>query len=358
MSNFIYLPILKGKRAEFKALSQLSPSVAELVRPLIEIEPVPYDPESGIPEKSYSDILSGYGVKLAQAWTHKSPMFIDGLLVDDDDIVMGEIYPLKSAIEQAREEGVHVIPVSSPTRSKLYQSAVKDILSGEICLRLGIPDLMNPQLINSYINDLGLSLDYVDVIIDLNSSLNSDNVDKMSLMAAGGINNLPNLKQYRSVTLAAGSFPKDLSDIDVGIEEVLRLGWILWKNLRSMGGLNRPVIYGDYGIQHPDYARLATRFPSYTASIRYTADEHFLVFRGRVAKTHGFEQYGDHCKKLIQRQEYSGKDFSYGDKEIWDYAHDLILKERRPTYGNAEVWRRIGANHHITKVVSQVLALP
>lgn len=354
MQHFSYMPILKGKRAEFRALAQLTPDISEQIRPLIEIEPVPYNPDTGEAEKTYSELLVGYGAKLAAAWPNQMPILLDGNLIDEDDIQDGETYPLIDAIRQAREAGVHVVPVTSPTRSPAYKSAVSTLLHDEVCLRLKIADLMNPQLINEYLVTLGIPMNRIDVVIDLNSSLDADNIQSSALIAVGGINNLPHLQEYRSITLAAGSFPPDLSDIQVGIALIPRLGWGLWLNLKTMTGLNRPVIYGDYGIQHPEYARIETRFPSFTASIRYTTDDHFLVFRGKVARVHGYEQYGEHCRVLIERPDYSGQAFSEGDADIWKYAHGQVTNANGVTNGSPEVWRRVGTNHHITKVVRQL----
>lgn len=355
MHQFSYMPILKGKRAEFKALTQLSADIIEKIRPLIEIEPVPHDPDTEMPDKSYTELLTGYGAKLAQAWPNQTPLLLDGNLIDEEDLEPEETHPLIVAIHQARESGVYIVPVTSPTRSPLYKSAVQKVLANEVCLRLQIADLMNPQLIKNYIDDIGISLDKIDVVIDLHSSLDDSNLQTSALVAVGGINNLPHLQDYRSITLASGSFPRDLSLVQVGTAQIPRLEWDLWKAIVRMPGLNRSVIYGDYGVQHPEYTRLATRFPSVTASIRYTADDYFLIFRGKVARVHGYEQYGEHCRELIDRPEYPGQHYSEGDLDIWKYAHDEVKKPNGEiTYGSAEVWRRVAANHHITLVIRQL----
>ncbi|EOL9957195.1 beta family protein, partial [Escherichia coli] len=50
-----YIPILKAKRSELSALSQLSIEKKSKILPLLEIEPVPIDPDSGIALKSYNE---------------------------------------------------------------------------------------------------------------------------------------------------------------------------------------------------------------------------------------------------------------------------------------------------------------
>jgi hypothetical protein len=147
----------------------------------------------------------------------------------------------------------------------------------EVCLRLTVTDIANPQMISAYISRLNIPYRNIDVVIDLRDSITEDSLgtDQSQTLAAGLINNLHNIHDFRRVILAAGSFPVDLSQISVGIYSQPRFEWFLWKDLRQKSYLTREVIYADYGIQHPDYTRLATRFPSVTASVRYTGDDDF-----------------------------------------------------------------------------------
>lgn len=360
MENISYIPILKTKRAEFTALSQLDSSIKSKVIPLLEIEPIPLDPDTDIPEKTYNDMLTGFEQKIASSCDGIPTIFLDGVLIEEQFIDSGDIYPIINAVNQARKSGVRVIPVTSPTRTPTYQAAINSLLKGEVCLRLTTTDLANPQLISTYVTAIGLAHNNIDVIIDLRDMITEDNINSglSKMLAIGLVNNLPNVLNYRTLTLAAGSFPMDLSNISVGVYSQGRFEWMLWKDLHISGELVRPIIYSDYGVQHPDYARLATRFPSATASIRYTGNDDFWVFRGQVARRYGYEQYGAHSQRIVVHSEYSGAKFCTGDKEIEDYAKTYTQYLQNPTgnykFGSPEVWRRIGQNHHITKVVDQL----
>ena len=371
MAGISYVPILKTKRAEFSAISQLSQAVKSKFIPLFEIEPVAIDPDIGTPDKSYNEHLNDFGKKLSNSCSELPIIYIDGILIEDQFISPGDTYPITNAINQARAAGLHVVPVSSPTRNVNYLNAIDGLNQGEICLRLTVTDLANPQLISSYISRLNISYQNIDIVIDLRDSITDENLQsgQSQTLAVGLINNLHNLNNFRRVILAGGSFPVDLSQISIGVYSQPRLEWFLWQSLHTGSVLNRQIIYSDYGVQHPDYTRLATRFPSVSASVRYTGDNDFWVFRGRKANQYGYEQYGAHSQDIVAHNEYSGSPFSTGDQDIFDYAkvYSQYLHNQSQTpppnpsssykFGSAEVWRRIGQNHHITKVVDQLANL-
>ncbi|MDE5260673.1 beta family protein [Serratia marcescens] len=363
MNDVSYVPILKTKRAEFSALNQLNQRVKSKFIPLFEIEPVPLDPETDVPDKTYNEHLNDFGKKLVSPCSEISMIYLDGLLIEEQFISAGDEFPISNAVNQARAHGLHVVPVSSPTRSFNYLRAIDDLVQDEICLRLTVTDLANPQLISSYISRLNIPIQHIDVVIDLRDTISDDSLQsgQSKTLAIGLINNLHNLGSYRRVILAGGSFPVDLSQISIGIYSQPRSEWILWQQLHQSQELAREIIYSDYGVQHPDYTRLATRFPSVSASVRYTGDDDFWVFRGKKANQYGYDQYGAHSQAIVSHQEYSGPAFSAGDKEINEYAQVYAQYLQSPAsnhkFGSAEVWRKIGQNHHITKVVDQLASL-
>lgn len=363
MNSESYIPILKIKRAELTAISQLAAPIKSKILPLFEIEPVALDPDTDEPDKTYNELLDGFDKKISSSCSGISYVYLDGLWIDERFISTGDIYPIENAINQLRAAGIRVVPVSSPRRSHNYLAAIDRLVQDEVCLRLNTVDLANPQLISSYITRLGLPLSSIDVVIDLGDNYSEEGFSSGNdyILANGLINNLNCLNQFRKVALAGGSFPVDLSNIPLGVFSQKRYEWILWQQLYTRGELLRSVIYSDYGIQHPNYTRLATRFPSVTASIRYTGHNDFWVYRGKVANQFGYEQYGAHCQALVVHAEYSQPPFSVGDGEIDTYATTYSQYLSNPTgsykFGNPEVWRRIGQNHHITKVVDQLATM-
>jgi hypothetical protein len=169
---------------------------------------------------------------------------------------------------------------------------------------------------------------------------------------AAWVRNVPNLAEWKSVTVLAGTFPKDLSQFDANNEYDLERGeWSSWCELAD--SMNIPIAFADYTVQHAFFEEREGKQFNFSASIRYTTPEGYLVFRGegvRNAGGPGYQQYLGQAKLLCARQEFLGKDFSWGDA----YIHEKGNGSLNP--GGPKEWLAATINHHITVVASQVQA--
>ncbi len=111
------------------------------------------------------------------------------------------------------------------------------------------------------------------------------------------------------------------------------------------------MIFGDYAISHPVPKELDPRTMRMSASIRYTTESEWLVVKGRNVRQFGFDQYFALSKALVERPEFSGLSFSWGDQYIADCADGITGP------GNATTWRKVGTNHHITLVTRELANL-
>lgn len=85
------------------------------------------------------------------------------------------------------------------------------------------------------------------------------------------------------------------------------------------------------------------------ANIRYTSDNVTLVARGRGAVVQeGREQYRELCRMLVDRPEFVGSAYSWGDEQIAACASGAI----EPGWQN--LWRGAGSSHHLRLVTEQV----
>ena len=131
------------------------------------------------------------------------------------------------------------------------------------------------------------------------------------------------------------------------------MDWLSWQQIVvQRASILRVPQFGDYGIAHPIMAELDPRTMVMSANLRYTADDYWLVLKKRNVNKHGYSQFIDICRDLVKLQEYSGRSFSWGDQQIADYA----AGNGGP--GNAQMWRKIGTNHHLTKTIKQVASQP
>lgn len=88
-----------------------------------------------------------------------------------------------------------------------------------------------------------------------------------------------------------------------------------------------------------------------SASIRYTTDDHWLVMRGEGLLNKdgaGHAQYPANAQMLMERPEFCGRDFSFGD----NYIYERPVKIDQP--GIPRNWVTVGVNHHLTFVVRQI----
>jgi len=330
-----YVPILRWKRAEQKALRELFPADKHAITPLVEVPGGDHNPRE-------------LAEQIAKTWGHDH-MFLDVRHLATRVPYAGDTHPVTGLFNIARMLGLKVIPVTGLLCDRTYQAAISaDSITGNLgaCIRLFKSDLVRSSLaadLEGLVSALRLQAASVDLVVDL-QIFGSSRHDLAALCAA-----LPKVTKWRTLTVASGSFPKDLTGLTVGQHLLPRLEWQSWKRQLSTVLPRRPT-YGDYAMLHP---YLSPWFPgmNVSASVRYTIDEHWLIMRGEGLlnkKGAGHAQYPANAELLCHRTEYRGPQFSYGDK----YIYEIALKKERP--GNPETWLRAGVNHHLTFVVRQI----
>jgi len=194
----------------------------------------------------------------------------------------------------------------------------------------------------------GDNFNETDLIMDY-QYIDPKHESRMERLILGTFHEIPSLSSWRTFTICGTSFPKNLSEkVSTGSDGYVRRSeWNIYKKIREKE-LKRIPSFGDYNISHPDYIEIDPRFMQMAANIRYTTDDSFLILRGNSIRIHGWGQIVDITKRLVGHKDYSGKDFSYGDKYIYDCSTG------DETTGNAETWRRVGTNHHLTFVIKQL----
>jgi len=358
-----YVPILKAKEGEFKALNETAATTKDSITPLMEVVDLPWDYDNDIEAKTIEDHLSKIGRKIQDNWGANRRIFVDSNQIDGRRKMSdGITHHLIHLFNDFRGKGLATIPTTGIERHMDYKSAVASIVSADkrgICLRLQNIDLSKPNLKAIIYADLTLysvSPEETDLVIDIQSLIGAD----IALVALGIVTFtntiLPYLHEWRSLTVASSAFPTDLSDIAVGtISTIDRDDWNLW-NLLLAAAIARLPSFGDYAIAHPESVDLDPRLMTISASIRYTCDKDWLILRGKSTKLLGWGQYHALCQTLISlgMPPYCGPTFSWGDKYISDCSNPS------PTVGpgNATVWRKVATNHHLEKVVSQISSFP
>jgi hypothetical protein len=369
-----YVPILKGKQGELNAVQKTSSKLVKHFTPLLEIPPIPPKYIEGeddpIPSKSIDAHVESVGEKFAIALAGLPSVFIDGLYIESEDELSDGASPTAAIFQTLRASKIDFIPVVGLDRLEDYVDSVKlaaDADGRGCCIRIlesdleGIADL-TPQ-VESLLKFLGVKPRDVDLLLDFGPRVPS----KAALPYQ--IESLPQVKAWRSLIVAASSFPVDMSRISQNsIDEPEREEWISWLSLRlRQKNLPRMPTYGDYAINHPVINEIDPRIISMSPNIRYTAEMNYVIAKGQAIprkrkkptreeeaarnKLLPTEQYPKLAAKIKNHPSWRGAKFSWGDAFIDSCA-------RKDCVGSATDWRAVGTCHHIAAVVQQIANLP
>lgn len=347
-----YVPVLRWKRAERAALASLRYQDRAGMTPLIEIPPWGFEADNPEAGSNLQVQLPKIAEGLLKHWGH-------GLILVDLCHLSPHVrttlghHPIDVLFEAGRLNKVALVPVTGLDRVQTYQQAVRQALAVDtfgVCLRIGRKDMERMSLAS----DLENLLDVLNIVpgqADLVVDLGLATVGGPSIAYAAG--RMPHLHEWRSFTVVAGAFPKDLTGMSVGQHLINRTEWANWTStLKSTDKTQfRMPTFGDYGTQHHIFSEPIPGM-NVSASIRYTTTDHWLVMRGEGLKNKNgpqYAQYAANAQLLIERKEFCSPDFSEGDAYIWRAASGA-----NGGPGNPETWLRAGLTHHLTFAVRQI----
>lgn len=345
-----YLPILKWKESEVRALRSLRVTEKQNITPLFTLVPKEIRKEGEYFDVPPNEILN-------DATTRIQNLF-------GDIKVYFDLFPLfdiserpnafKSTISCATLFPNNIVPViylEDVSVAKYEDNVLAFFKKQGICLRIqAIPQNNSLDDISKLLLEkLGIDKNKVDLLFD--SQVTNKNIMHQFVSL---FKNSHNMKEWRSVYFSSGNFPENLITYKVGNSKLERKDWILWKAVfNELRHLREPG-YSDYTIQHPVYiAPPRTPFTSY--SVRYTFEDHWLIMRGQAdnaKNSKGRKQYFAHSKLLTLNGEYAGENCCDGCKFIKHVSEDV-----NGSLGNAPKWLTIGMCHHISLATNQLSSL-
>jgi hypothetical protein len=353
-----YMPILRWKMAEKLALRDLRQEDRSQITPLIEFTPKMFDaPRQGKKKgvtPNPSEVLLREAKDLLANWGY-SPFFLDLQHLDGNGpVVVPSSNPLIYLANKVRDYRLLLIPVTGLKRTDEHQSAVANVAATDrrgVCLRLTPSDVLGTTFhhdLKCVLQKLGTKKSDMDLLLDCGVS--SPKTTDLGVL----FDRIRDLTEWRSLTAASGSFPKDLQQYRPGSHEILRNDWLSWKQLTSgEQRITRKPSFADYTIQYGHYVEPVENCnPS--ASIRYTLEDRWLIMRGEGLlneKGPGGAQYTANAILLRDRAEFYGAGFSEGDAYIFD------MSNRTDKCGNPRTWIQAGLNHHMTVVSRQIANL-
>lgn len=342
----MYYPILRWKRAEQKALQELHTRDSKEIIPVVEFVPN----RIGRGKISTSLDLIQRGLEEARKCWGKRQFILDlGLLTVQQ---LSEIGNAPFVSIAAQSESLEINPVftipSDQIESILHQlDRTKFGRNVSICLRLNCAS-HSTTYISQQLRDLINSQADIErihhIILDFKDTT-------ASVEQCRPILEILNDFDTEAIIVASGCFPPDLTGFRLGQHRLERSDWTIWDSIEPQIRTDRLQIhYSDYTTQCANY-RPPPEFANFSASIRYTSNQHWVIMRGEGVFNEGgpgYSQWPANARLLIDRAEFCGQDFCYGDNYIWEMATNP------KSTGNPETWLRAGINHHLTYVVRQI----
>lgn len=341
-----YVPILKGKRGEFDALGNLTEPTRASVYPLIEVLPSPEEQDVG------ADIDKAIAA-LRTRW-FQEPFMLDLSSFDLDERYEGRTI-LGYAMGVARGFLRPVAVVRLGDSDAVYADAGQAGANGiGVAIRLISEDLdVEPEELNEELDRVLAIMELdpaeIDLIVDVGAISGDFAITGGARLIKGVLRDLSHFPDYRSVTVAAGAFPADLSNVAAWtLGEHPRDDAALYNRVRNRP-MSRTINFGDYAIAHPLLAAGVPFAPP--PQLRYTVSDRWLSLKGKRNDPRGNSQFYDVCATIASHPAFVGAELGEADRRI--------ANGRGGGHGpgNATTWRTIGTQHHVDLVVSRLTIL-
>lgn len=351
MTTHTYVPVIKGKQSDLKALGRIATASKALVKPLVEIIPVPAD-------LSIDDHL--------EKFAHNLIKYVSGIELSVDFYGFLPGAKLKTGVDATigglrllRNKGLLVIPTYGFDRDEeLWGSLHTEVqkMGRGFCFRVDVDDLDDRSeetwaAILERSAQLGLSPEDIDILIDLRY-VGQTSPDALKNLVLDFLSFAPADSAFRSIVVSGSSALKHVGSIPQdGIGDVERRELRLWMELQTDLHDVHSLVFSDYGVVHPDFSIVGPNKNS-NAKIRYTTSGKIRIFRGhRLREAPGFKQYHALADQVRNSSEYMGRAFSQGDTYIDDCADGTVRS------GNLGTWVYVDMNHHIQHTAVQTQRL-
>jgi len=325
-----YIPMLKTKAGEIVALEQLSSGAKDRVLPLLHVG---------------ESLSPSFAKNMATAWGSR-------LIVVDGSFNFNHTGSANAAlglVQGLRNNGTPVMPSVSYADAAQYVQAASMVRDDHgLVVKASLPQIGS---VVGWVVANGWSPSEVDLVIDAKHIGSVDVPTYSGYVQSILFQNAQALQQFRSVTLAAGSAPKDHGGLNYGPNHVPRDDWALWSSVRPLSPVR--LDYGDYCTGHPDLTEPpGPAMASATVSARYTIDNHWLIIKGRsTGGQYGQPmavQYMSHAQAIQAHSGFGGVQSCWADTRIQAAASGA------PKMASRQKWSEIAANRHISLVADRL----
>lgn len=337
--NRQYVPIIKCKMGEQKALLNLEEQVKNSIIPLIEI---PLFSEAMTKRgTTVEGLISSFWESRKYFFSFTSDWYTD--LEDFNDFIEEKVKPLCNS-----GLAIPVIDLSLVDFIKDWS----EISRNGVAIRLRNNEFANIEdILNQLFEDGVLSRKQTHLIFDLQYVGENDLFSKVSVLKAA-FSDLDMASEFCSIVISSVSFPKQFPSIDA--KKIYRFKRIETEIFATALKLSRRFsfnyVYSDYGPSDiEENAFVVGMSPNF--KIKYTAFDDYLYIKGIPIKRGGLDiaNVRELAKILVGCSDFSGEEYSWGDKNIYDIAQGVSASS-----GNLTTWVSYSMNHHITFITRQI----
>lgn len=355
LTKDMYVPALRWRQGEYQALARLAAAAKDRTVPYVTIPEVEFDFELWQPKKTIQEHVHPFAARFNAKWGQRSawvgvhPSISDKPMGDGRDIFTYVFEALRTF--QANAMPAVPLDASPLTVASIAGIVAIDSLGAGIAVRL--EDLMKPNArtrIEARTVSLGLSLDEVDLVIDLGAP----NFVPYSVFAGAlivAIQKLGDLHAFRNFIVIGTAIPETFKDVAKGADQLARHDWLFYKILlgKLPADMRRPN-FGDYTIVHPEFKALDMRLIKSAGKLIYTTPTDWEVRKGGAFNDNRAQMH-DHCASIIASGKFNGSSFSSGDEYIAKCA------DHKEGPSNQTRWKEVAINHHIMHVLNDLAKL-
>ena len=295
-----YVPFVKAKQNEIRALAKLDSKVFPLLIPFLDIP----RPQNGSSLESKERIDAAKKNIIAAYKKQKFPFYIDVFDLPFNTVIEGK-HPYDYLLGEIDE--LNYIPVVGLDRDDEHVEAVLKHRAHPdyVAIRLVDDDLLSFNLTSHHLKQLMSKFPpetCFDIILDNRLLLDKD-IGAQINNCVSMINGLIKFKNVEALIVTGSSIPPVITDlVDTQSQKHFeRLEWEIWSQLRT--SYSDMLVFGDYTVISPEYsdANIPVELMRTTQTPRviYSEKNRGFITRGGALKTHGDHQYFDLAKHVV-----------------------------------------------------------
>lgn len=359
--NDQYFPILKAKKGELDALSNLSQSVLARTTPIIEITKLGGRQLEAAQKRTntpFKDYIEKCSAEIAKAIPKKQVM-LDIFQWPENFLIESGEHILNYAIDHLTEKGILPCPLIGYDRWETpeYKEAIKSIRLGKdqfFSIRLdsvALEDMLDPDYFNEIIEDIVAEANLIPlntpVIIDL-EDITKKSVNDAIETIGRAYEHMRSLG-FTYIISVGSSIPTSVNHavkMPDSSATIFRKEVLAWKGFLQAYP-TASLYFGDYGVRNPRAADNIIA-PDMNGKIRYTIENSYFIARGHsLRRENKAAQNNVLARAIVESQHYMGENFSWGDYRIMECSQGKFV-------GNPTTWISIDTNHHISALTTEI----